>query len=71
MANKTKLADDLEVEQVEQVEQVQTFSKEQLLSANKYRNRKDILGVLLEDGKEYSFDQADILMDEFMKGKVK
>jgi len=68
MANKTKPADDLEVEQVEQV---QTFSKEQLLSGNKYRNRKDILGVLLEDGKEYSFDQADTLMDEFMKGKVK
>jgi len=65
---KLKPADDLEVEQVEQV---QTFSKEQLLSANKYRNRKDILGVLLEEGKEYSFDQADTLMDEFMKGKVK
>lgn len=67
MANKTKLADDLEVEQVEQV---QTFSKEQILSATKYRNRKDILGVLLEDGKKYSFDQADTLMDDFMKGKV-
>lgn len=68
MATKTKPADDLE-KKVEQVQSV-TFSKEQILSAKKYSNRKDILGVLLEDGKEYSFDQADTLMDDFMKGKV-
>lgn len=47
------------------------FPKEQILSANKYRNRKDILGELLDDGKEYSFKQVDDLMDKFMKGKVK
>lgn len=65
MSNKIKSVD----EAVEVVEQVQ-FPKEQILSANKYSNRKDILGVLLEDGKEYSFDQVDALMDDFMKGKV-
>ena len=54
------------------VEQVEPkFPKEQILSANKFNNRKDILGVLLEDGKEYSFNQAEALMDDFMKGKVK
>lgn len=59
-------------ETVERVEQVEPkFPKEQILSANKFNNRKDILGVLLEDGKEYSFDQAEALMDDFMKGKVK
>lgn len=52
-------------------QEVETFTKEQLLSAKKYSNRKDILGVLLEDGKEYSFEQVDTLMDDFMKGKVK
>lgn len=67
MANKTKSAD---VEIVEEVAVV-TFSKEKILSAKRYRNRKDILGALLEDGKEYSFDQVDALMDDFMKGKVK
>lgn len=65
MSSKMKSVD----EAVEVVEQVQ-FPKEQILSANKYSNRKDILGVLLEDGKEYSFDQVDALMDDFMKGKV-
>lgn len=52
-------------------QEVETFTKEQLLSAKKYSNRKDILGVLLEDGKQYSFEQVDTLMDDFMKGKVK
>lgn len=65
---KTKQVDET-VERVEQVEP--KFPKEQILSANKFNNRKDILGVLLEDGKEYSFDQAEALMDDFMKGKVK
>lgn len=66
MANKTKLDDAEAVEKVEVV----TFPKEQILAASKYSNRKDILGVLLEDGIEYSFDQVDALMDDFMKGKV-
>lgn len=66
MANKIKPADGLEVEEVAIV----TFPKEQILSAKRYSNRKDILGELLEDGKEYSFDQVDVLMDEYMKGKV-
>lgn len=68
MANKTKQVDET-VEQVELVEP--KFPKDQILSANKFNNRKDILGVLLEDGKEYSFNQAEALMDDFMKGKVK
>lgn len=68
---KTKQVDKA-VEVIEQVEQVEPkFPKEQILSANKFNNRKDILGVLLEDGKEYSFNQAEALMDDFMKGKVK
>ncbi|WFD12210.1 hypothetical protein [Tepidibacter hydrothermalis] len=67
MARKTKSAD---VETVESVE-VMTFSKEKIISAKKYSNRKDILNELLEDGKEYSFDQVDTLMDDYMKGKVK
>lgn len=63
---KTKQGD----EAVQKVEPVK-FPKEQILSSNKYRNRTDILGVLLEDGKEYSFEQVDALMGDFMKGKVK
>ena len=70
MASKTKPVEE-NVEVVEQTEPVR-FTKEQILSANRFNNRKDILGVLLEDGNEYSFDQVETLMDDFMKkGKVK
>lgn len=47
------------------------FSKEQLLKSKKYANRKDLLGVLLEDKKEYSFTEVDAVIDKFMKRGVK
>lgn len=47
------------------------YSKEQLLKSKKYSNRKDLLGVLLEDKKEYSFAEVDAEIDKFMKRGVK
>lgn len=47
------------------------FTKEQILLSNKYSNRRDIIEVLLEDGKEYSLENVDALISEFMKGEVK
>lgn len=49
---------------------VMTFPKERIMKAARYQDRKDILGVLLEDGKEYSFEQVDALIEKFMKGMV-
>jgi hypothetical protein len=46
------------------------YSKERILGSKKYENRRDILGVLLTDGEEYTFDEVDALLDKFMKGKV-
>ena len=43
------------------------FPKERV----RYADRRDLLSVLLEDGKEYTFDQIDGLINDFMKGKVK
>lgn len=49
-----------------------TFNKNKILSAERYQHRVDLLGVLLTDGKQYSFDEVDVLLDKFMKkGKVK
>ncbi len=48
-----------------------TFPKDKLLQSLKYANRKDILNVLLEDGKDYSFEEVDDKINTFMKGKVK
>lgn len=46
------------------------FSKKQLLTAARYADRKDLLSAVLEDGKEYTHDEAQALMDNYLKGKV-
>lgn len=48
-----------------------TFSKEKILKSKRYEHRVDLLGVLLKDGKDYTFDEVDALLEKFMKGKVK
>ena len=53
-----------------EIEQISAYSKEQILSSKKYENRRDLLGVLLADGEEYTTDKVDTLLDKFMKGKV-
>lgn len=47
------------------------FSKENLLSANIFKNRKDILSVLIKDDEELSIKETQERMNKFMKGKVK
>lgn len=46
------------------------YSKEQIIKSKKYADRRDILNVLLADGKEYTLDDVNTLLDAFMKGKV-
>ena len=46
------------------------FLKERVLTFKRYAERRDLLSVLLEDGKEYTHDQIDGLIKDFMKGKV-
>jgi len=58
------------VEGEEVLEKV-TFSKVQILSSKKYRDKKDLVNVLLNNEKSYSLDEVDDLIDQFMKGKVK
>ncbi len=47
-----------------------SFTKEQLYGSKKYEMQKDILGVMLEDNKEYTFDEVDNLIKEFLKREV-
>ena len=46
------------------------ITKERVLTFKRYADRRDLLSVLLEDGKEYTHDQIDGLIKDFMKGKV-
>lgn len=52
-------------------EKAPRFSKEQALRSEKYRSRRDALGVLLKNGRTYSAAEIDSILNEFMKGKVK
>lgn len=47
------------------------YTKAQLLASKKYANRQDVLNALLEDGKTYTTDQVDALIEKYMKGQVK
>ena len=47
------------------------FTKAQILASKKYANRRDALGVILNDDEEYTLKKVDSLLAKFMKGKVK
>lgn len=47
------------------------FTKEQIIASARYRNRKDMVSALLDDGKTYTITEVDQKVDQIMKGKVK
>lgn len=47
------------------------FSKEQLLRSVRYRKRRDLIGALLQDGGEYTLEEVNAKIENYMKGKVK
>lgn len=46
------------------------YTKEQLAASKRYANRRDIISALLVDGKTYTLNEVDELIEKFMKGKV-
>lgn len=47
------------------------FAKEQLASAERFRDRKDIINTLLSPDKRYSIREAEQMIEKYMKGEVK
>lgn len=47
-----------------------THTKEQYLRSQKYRHCRDALAVILEDGKTYSADKVEKMLDAFMKRPI-
>lgn len=41
------------------------YSKESLMKSLKYNSKSDVLAVILEDGKYYSFEDVDVALDSF------
>lgn len=46
------------------------FSKEQLVTSKRFANRRDALRVVLHDNKQYTIEEAQGLIEKFLKGKV-
>lgn len=47
------------------------FTKEQLLTSKRFEERKDLLSAVLSKDKQYTVSEAEKLIENFMKGKVK
>lgn len=51
-------------------EQPPVFTKEQLVKADRWFNRRDLLNALLEDDKTYTIEQVDDLIKEYYKKPI-
>lgn len=47
------------------------FSKEQLLAAKRFQERKDIVNALLSSDKQYTVEAVEQMIEKYMKGQVK
>ena len=47
------------------------FTKEQIIHSKRYQELRDVCIAVIPDGFKGTLTQADNLIDEFMKGKVK
>ena len=48
-----------------------SFSKEQLLAAERFQGRKDIVNALLSPDKQYTVEAVEGMIEKYMKGQVK
>jgi len=46
------------------------FTKEQILKSKKYRDQRDLINALLVNGRSYTLDDVDIMIEKFMKEGV-
>ena len=47
------------------------FTKEQILASNKYVDKKDVCNTVIPDNFHGTLNEVDVLIEKFMKGKVK
>lgn len=58
-------------ENVENKSEETKFVKSQIISSDKYKNRADLLNVLLEDDKEYTLSEIDKKLEDFLGREVR
>jgi hypothetical protein len=47
------------------------FTKEQILASNKYADKKDVCNTMIPNNFHGTLSEVDVLIENFMKGKVK
>ena len=67
----TKIRKPKAAEAASPVSNAPVFTKRNIQTFQRYAKRRDLLSVLLEDGKEYTMERVDSLLQNFFKkGKV-
>lgn len=46
------------------------YGKEQILGSRRYHDQRDLVCALLEEGKQYSLEEVDGMLEDYLKGKV-
>lgn len=59
-----------ETEPTERKPAEKKYAKEQILSSNRYRGRRDLAGVLLRGEGLYTISEIDSIIDEFSRKEV-
>lgn len=47
------------------------FSREQIVASEKYCNHRDLVEALLDEGKKYTYEAVDKLIENYKKGQVR
>ena len=59
------------MEEAKVVAKETAYTKEQILKSKKYKDRKDVLNVVLRDDSTYTLKEVDNAIKTFMKREVK
>ena len=54
-----------------EIKQETLFTKEQILASKKYADKKDVCKTVIPDNFNGTLHEVDVLIEKFMKGKVK
>ncbi len=60
----------MEKEEKKESKKASAFTKQQLLSSERYKFKKDLLNALIEDGKTYTIAEVDKMVKSYLEGKV-
>ena len=69
--NSTENKIQIKKENVENKSEETKFVKSQIISSDKYKNRADLLNVLLEDDKEYTLSEIEKKLEDFLSSEVR